>query len=436
MMRRTVQSLVLTAVCLTFAIGQAFSQSNIIFDQKSVCDSKTNLVDKKKFFAAALTAASKEPGIGLTKVLNQDFTVNRRELYFANKAHFDNFKKEFLDDPKVTYFEVTRGRHVLNSGQDLVDHPEAYDIRCVKLQSATLRSQIDEFTTKVSSNLAVGKDLDALSKPLAQRNPAKFSVTRDRVTNNTAFQTEFALAGYFNNSVEVRDAVWTGGAAQTVFVDFYPFVASQTVSNTGPKLKDFEKTSIGAMLVLDNLPFFGMGANHFAFRGAHQLDTAKTFEANFGEVVWTPDFGPFRALEFGKTQRVGGPDGWWYRYELSGRLRAGEIIENNGISTLPSNGGFVRSGLKTEVFAGAAGSDFFSKFTASLSYLYFENLHGGNGIDHFHKVAAGLQYDLTENYGFGITYTQGRDEDLLTKVSQIMAALTIKFGGKRLPSAP
>lgn len=427
----------ISAVFVMIALSApADAQGYIVFDQQSICDSKTKFVDKKKFFAAAVNAAAKEPGIGLAKILNNDGSINRTELYFANKAHFDNFKNEFLDDPKKAYFEVTKGRAVLKTGKDLVDYPEAYEIKCNVSQTATLRSQVDEFTGKVASKLAVGKDLDALSKPLAQRNPAKFSVARDRVAANTAFQTEFAVAGFFRDTLEISDPVWTGQGTQTVFVDFYPFITSQTISNSSAKLKDVEKTSIGAMLATDNVPFFGLGANHFAFRASHQLDTSKVFETNLAEIVWTPDFGPFVALAFNKTNFLGGPDGLWYRYEFSGRMRAGEIIENKGIATLPSRGEFARAGFKAELYAGVAGSDFFSKFTASLSYLYFENLHGGNGIDRFHKLAVGLQYDLTENYGFGITYTRGRDEDLLTELDQVLAALTIKFGGKVVATSP
>lgn len=435
-MRHVAQGLAI-ALSVSFPSVQAVAQNFTIFNQQSICDSKTELVDKTKFFEAAVNAAIKEPGIGFAKISNANFTIDKTKLYEVNRAHFNNFKTEFLDDPSNTFFELIKGRTLIKSGKDLVDHAGAYEIKCHLPQTTTVRKEVDNFTKKISANLTVGKDLDALSKPLAPRNPAKFSVARDQVTGNTAFQTEFAVAGYFpTQGIGVTDPLWTGGKSQTIFVDFYPFVTSQTTSNTTAKLKDIEKTSIGLMLVTDNVPFFGLGANHFAFRASHQLDTTKTFEINLGEIVWTPDFGPFRALDFGKTKFLSGPDGLWYRHELSGRLRAGQILENNGIATLPSSGEVVRAGFRAELYAGVLGSDFFSKFTASLSYTHFDNLYGGNGVDQFHKVVAGLQYDLTDNYGFGITYTRGRDEDLLTEVDQILAAVTIKFGGKVVVTPP
>jgi hypothetical protein len=46
-----------------------------------------------------------------------------------------------------------------------------------------------------------------------------------------------------------------------------------------------------------------------------------------------------------------------------------------------------------------------------------------------------LKYEFTENYGFGITYTRGRDEDLLKQIDQVVAAFTVKFGEGGLPDS-
>ena len=424
-------SLFASVACLIVSFPGLAAQPDTPFGRDSICDEKTGFVDRKKFFAAAIK------DINIADVLRSDDSIDKKALSLRVRGHLTYFKTEYLD--KGVYYKLTPASI---TAEELITKLGQYQIECIKQADSAaseIRAGVDSFTKAVGSNLVLGKDLDALTKPLNTRNPAKFSVTRDKFADNTALQTEFALAGIFDADVTVNNALFTGGGPHTVFLGFYPFIVSQTMSNSNVKLTDIDKVTFGMMFNAFSIPFFGLGTNHLSGRVGYQSDSAitgltdKTYEATVGELVWWPQFGFFQALKLGERIRFGGSDGIWFRHDLSGRLRAGDIHWNTSIPTLPKEGDYVRVGYRYELGTGLFGNDFFSKFAVSASYLYFDNRRGANGIDEFYKLGLELKYEVTDNYGFSISYSKGRDEDILKGIEQVVAALTVKFGEGKLP---
>lgn len=372
--------------------------------------------------------------VDISKAIAGGTKIDNEKLYqlIVESDSILTFAEEYVSK-KNKYFDihVTKNRGTPVDMLEVLRNPSAYTMRCLnypppETAASTLRKGLDDAHKAVGKNLLVGKDLDSLNKPLSTREAAKFSVTKDGVTKNTLTQTEFAVAGYFRNQVPFPS---TNGEVDYATLIISPFITGAGSYNSNDKLKDVDKATTGIALDFWSIPIFGT-YHSFSARAGYQIDTSKGYEALSTELVYYPPAGLLRVVELGEKIEIGGHDGLWIIFDLTPRLRYGNIYENTTIATLPKSGEFVRAGYKAAATLGFGGDDFLSKFGINVAYLYFDNVRGGNGISEFEKLAATLSYKITENYGIALSYTKGRDEDQLKPVNQIIGALTFKFGEK------
>jgi hypothetical protein len=233
------------------------------------------------------------------------------------------------------------------------------------------------------------------------------------------------LAGYFRSQIPFP----SNGEIDLATLVVLPFVTGLGSYSSNDKIKDVDKATTGIAVDFLSVPIFG-AMHGLSARAGYQMDTSKGYEALSTELVYYPPAGLPGFVELGEKTEIGGQDGLWVILDFTPRARYGNISENTTIATLPMSGEFVRVGYKAAATFGFGGEDLLSKIGLNLTYLFYDNLHGGHGVSQFEKLDATLSYKITDNYGIALTYRRGRDEDVLKPVDQIIGALTFKFGEK------
>lgn len=420
----------LVAIALSVALPtDALSQAGIVFTQKAICTDDGTL-DPAKF----LNLAMKEKDVDISKAIVGGTRIDNEKLYqlIIDTDSVNTFDEEYVSK-KNKYFDIylTQNRAAPVRMLDVLRRPSAHTMRCLnypppETPAGTLRKSLDDAQKAFGKNLLVGKDLDSLTKPLATREPAKLSVTKDGITKNTLMQTEFAVAGYFRYQVPFPSP---SGEVDLATLVISPFVTGVGSYNSNDKLKDVDKAMTGIAVDFWSIPIFGL-YHGFSARVGYQIDTSKGYEALSTELVYYPPPGLFGFVQLGEKIQMLGDDGPWVMLDLTPRLRYGNIYENATIPTLPASGDFLRAGYKMAATFGFGGDDFLSLFGVNIAYTYFDNIYGGNGISQFERFDAALTYKITDYFGISLSYKRGRDEDQLKAIDQIIAALTFKFGEK------
>jgi hypothetical protein len=406
-------------------VQPASAQSDAAFAQKDICvvKGKKAFIDRDKLIVATITGAKPSD-------IEKDGKLGHSAREFRDYAVTQNRLQNFVQAPG-DYYTIHRKDKGAVSAEDLLDNFSQYEAICVGWPRETvanpLREAINKATKDAGSKLILRKDVDNLSVGLKKAQPAKFSMARDEVGNNTLMQSELALATEFVTHLGMSDT----GATMPVF--FRPYVRYVGKFNSKSSLKDVDNLGFGLRADLYSLSLFDIVNSKLSLRGEYLTDSVAESEIAAGEVVWTPHFkNPVlrRYLPLGEEIELfgGGPDGLRMSLDVSGRFRFGEVYDPGQTPTLLATNQYRRLGARARADFGFGGSDVLSGITFFVDYLYFNNLRDGSGIDSFYKFEVGLAYAITDNVGVSVGYVRGRDEDKLVEIDRVEANLTVKFG--------
>jgi hypothetical protein len=316
-----------------------------------------------------------------------------------------------------------------------VDRPQSHKITCVGhgqplSEVAERRAAISKGLEQAGSKLILRKDLDSLETKLDKAAPAQFSVTSDRIADNTAFLSQFALATEIplNLGYDKSDPT---SPATAVPVFLTPYVRHQGTFNSNRRAKDIDNLGVGMIANFYAIPVSSWLNTTLSFRGEYLTDTVNEKEILASEVTLQPFSSGYVKWPIELGQRMyfdeigGGPS---VRIDLWGRARYGRIENNGGIATLNSDSEYARLGYKVSADLDLGGSDVFAGLTVFGNYMFFHNVKDTTGLDHLQRFETGLRYAFTPNFGLVFNYEKGRNEDTLQKTDKIGAAVTIKFG--------
>jgi len=423
------------AIAVLHAAGAAAAQAQSIveFPYGKVCNDTGN-VDHGKLIG--LIAKN----IDISKAINDWGQVEQKT--FRSLIWKSGLLQAFslqLRRERGRYYRVLRDRQpeptFTFNAEELLYHPGSYEIRCVlqsrqPSQTAKLRKRLATRLTKAGDKLILRKDRDGFEKSLEEAAPAKFAATRDRITDNTLFQSEFALATQFTFDVGFDPA--DPATIATAFPVFLlPYIRQQGTFNSNDKLRDIDNIAAGLMLDAYAIPTTWWLDTSLSLSAEYLTDSSNDKEIIASELVWTPTSpaGVRWPIDLGQRiyfDEIGG--GSSIRFDLSGRVRYGRVRNNANIPTIENRSNYTRFGFKSHVDYKVGGDDLFSGFSAHADYLYFSNMRRQADIKNFYRFETGVAYDLSKNHGISLTYAKGRNEDTLQKVDKLWATLTLKFG--------
>lgn len=299
----------------------------------------------------------------------------------------------------------------------------SHQIECTQFSkvpnpSAQFRADVSKKLAAIGEKLTLRKDIENLSKGLDEAEPATFSATDNRISKNTAVQSQFAIA--------------TRITVPNSSVHFVPYLSHEGLFNSKDKSKDIDNLGLGLLAKVTNVPLTPWLGTTLAVKGEYLTDSVNDKKVWTGEAMAAPFMPqganwPIKINERMYSDGILG--GSWTRIDLAARYRYGRVEDAGGVATLDDKTNFSRLGYTARLTWKAAGDDAFAGFGFTMGWLYYYNFMLHPTTPHeFNKLDAALKYEFNANTGIKIGLERGRNEDTLQQVDRIYASFTIKFG--------
>lgn len=395
--------------------------------QKKLFDQLRSQVDANKFLVAA------DKNGGEVRLDTAAYTAAWRSSF-----GLELFAKQLVVE-HGRFYEVRINKQLADTINIplLFSNPASHEIRCVEYGKppssvAQARAEVSKKLTTLGSRAILRKDVDNLDKPLASAAPAQFSVLNDRVADNVAFQSQFAVATEISIPIGF-DPTNPASVPGAVPLFIMPYARHDGLFNSNRRATDIDNLGFGMAVNMYALPLTGWLSASTSLRGEYLTDTRNEKQIYSGELVVSPHASAAVKWPIELGQRMyfdeigGGPS---IRFDLSGKMRYGYVEDAGGVTTLQANSNFLRLGFASGVDINLGGSDVFNGLSAYATFNWWHNADEATSLRQFYKATAGVRYEFTKNYGLTLGLERGRNEDTLQNTERITAGITIKFGDR------